>query len=109
MGSLLDFEEATRRSKADLLRSRRVSTCRDFNHLTYLHLIDLALLLAPTHSDIIVQTRDTFNFMIKDVGGKERGPLLASLELEKRLAVEAAVEADRDIAQQGGFPNQAFS
>lgn len=47
--------------------------------------------------------------MIKDVGGKERGPLLASLELEKRLAVEAAVEADRDIAQQGGFPNQAFS
>ena len=72
---------------------------RDFNHLTYLHLIDLALLIASKRPNVVQETRDTFAFMIAEVGGKERGPLLASLELEKQLAVRD--EAEMESAQRG--------
>jgi hypothetical protein len=63
--------------------------------MTYLHLIDLALFIAPRRPDIIRETRETFAFMSSEVGGRERGPLLASLELEKRLAAEVEAETEK--------------
>lgn len=44
--------------------------------------------------------------MIKDVGGKERGPLLASLDLEKQLAAE--IEAEMDTAKTGESSPPSF-
>lgn len=61
---------------------------RDLNHLTYLHLIDLAVLLAPRQPSFVSRSRAAFEAMDAELGAKERSPVLASLELERRLAAE---------------------
>jgi hypothetical protein len=57
---------------------------KDFNHLTYLHLIDLAYLLHPSNPTILESTRELFAALDLELGSRSRSPFLAALKLNRR-------------------------
>lgn len=81
---------------------------KDLNHLTYLHLIDLAFLLQPFKPEYVDLTAETFVALAEELGASSRSPLLARLELTRRQK-ERGPESEKSKGEQSELSGFSFS